>query len=354
MLLCVICPRFLLAGFHHRLLRLAFSTMDDSQLGMSSPEPIPSSPEVGGSDRWFDMMASSSAALNDHRLATFSAAAASTDESQDPSKPQAIGPFRADPIVAVPGYERPHYAKRQRYSMWVDPIVNVLSPIFEDRGAQLGNVVCFAGCAGLTTESKPLDLFNVKSQFEYVCDPEPYTYQWRQANGPQSTHHFIDMMAVARDGKGFCYEHGQVCEAKVPERAVHKKLTCGTSCKPFSTARAHRIADGTLMHKDRNLWDAFLLELVRLDTDEAWLENVMGIMMRESKTVATSPLQGMIEELHEKCPEYAIRVFFYARQHFPAFIEASSVCAHLAQPSWRSGCSRSHGRIHQGPFNYIL
>ena len=217
------------------------------------------------------------------------------------------------PSVPAPVWQtsqHPDHLQRQRYKLWVDPVLEVLSPILEDRGRQLGNVVCFAGCAGLVTEHKPLELLGIKTEFEYVADPEAYSFQWRRANGPVCKHHFRDMVDVGRYGKGFCYEHGCVCEATIPQDVAHKKFTCGTSCKPFSTARAHRISEGTMQHKDRNLWDAFLNELLRIDADEAWLENVMGIVMRESKEVAKSPLQSMIEEASEKAPQYAIRVFF--------------------------------------------
>ena len=141
----------------------------------------------------------------------------------------------------------------------------------------------FPYCAGLVSESVPLNVCGVQTVYPWVCDCKAYSYQWILHNGPKTDHHFADMCSLAKTGSGFCYRCNKSHAAVVPQGLVHKTGVCGFSCKPFSTAMVDRLSKGSAGHEDVGLWEAWIEEIVRLDLDEAWSENVMGIAIRESR-----------------------------------------------------------------------
>ena len=100
---------------------------------------------------------------------------------------------------------------------------------------------------------------------------------------------------MSAHGQDFCYEHQQVCAAEVPTFRVHVRLTGGVSCKPYSTSSAQRLTKGTVQHEEAHLYECFIEEMLRIDADEGWLENVLGVACRESNNSPKSPLQSMVE-----------------------------------------------------------
>ena len=85
---------------------------------------------------------------------------------------------------------------------------------------------------------------------------------------------------------------------------------------------------GTTQHAERDLWSAFLNTMINQDVDEAWMENVMGILLRESKTNPKSSLEVMVEETAIKTPQFSIRVFFQKGSSF-LFLSRRRVFVHF-------------------------
>ena len=233
----------------------------------------------------------------------------------------------------------------KNYKLWIDPIKHVLGGVREARGEQLGPVNGFSGCSGLCSEHKPQSLLGIRVVHEWTCDPEPYSYNFIAKNGPVVKHHYSDMFAVAR-GSCFCFSHARVCEVTQPLEPVHKVLTCGTSCRPFSTARTARMTTST-EHADRDLFSAFLTTMIELDCDEGWLENVMGILLRESRSDPRSPLEKMVQETIQKAPIFHPRLLSEG-ELFPLFISPACLRTFLPRASRRISNAGSNDKLHRG------
>ena len=232
-----------------------------------------------------------------------------------PSLPPTAASLASSSASVSASASRPSPVKDDRYALWVEPTMEILGPVLAARGPQLAPVTGISGCTGLATEAKPLDLYGVDVVHEWTCDPDPYSFNFIMANGPRVKHHFCDFHSTSH-GECFCFMHGAVCSTALPSTAVHKKLTAGTSCRPFSTARVGRMKLGTEDHHERDLWSAFLRHLVTDDLDEAWLENVMGLLLRESRSNPKSPLQGMLEQASVEAPMFSVRALFMRGSQF--------------------------------------
>ena len=294
--------------------------LDDGFLSVDAPD-----------DDWLSLMKDSSEIVANSQSDDVAAPApeASPLPEASPTAPEAFTAARA--VSPLPEASPPHMPvieMEHRYQLWVNPIKHVLGPIHQARGQQLSPAKAYSGCSGLCTEHKPQTLLGVDVVHEWTCDPDPASFNFITTNGPEVKHHFCDLYGVSR-GSCFCFQHERICEVElpVPDEGGHKLLTCGTSCRPFSTARVDRMVKNT-EHADRDLWSAFLDLMIKLDVDEAWLENVMGILLRESRSNPRSPLEVMVEEVTKKAPQYSIRVFFQKGTSF-LFLSRRRVFVHF-------------------------
>jgi len=108
-------------------------------------------------------------------------------------------------------------------------------------------------------------------------------------------HHFHDLHNLADNGKDWCYRCRQVCTLTTEGETGHITVVSGISCLPYTTSRVGR-ADGTTAHAEAGLLTNAISLALRVDADEFWIENVMGLTHRESKLESKSPLQLVLEE----------------------------------------------------------
>ena len=180
-----------------------------------------------------------------------------------------------------------------RFDNWA--VINkALEPIAERRGKQLHDALLASACSGATVEARVLPKVLVRAKFLYLCDPSQAAWNFNNDNGPARDHYFADLDALSKDGAGFCIDHAQVCNisdhwlGQLGRRIT--SLIAGLSCRPYSTAN-HQRNSGTQDHSESHLFEAFLREAKRLNVLEAWFENVLGLLIRESKTEPQAPIR---------------------------------------------------------------
>ena len=195
----------------------------------------------------------------------------------------------------------------KRSDTWTHVTNMVLDPIRKARGKQLKPVVIVASCAGIVSERPCLQKLQVETRFPWVVEKKASCYHFVEENGPARDHHFIDLTEVAQTGSGFCVKCQQVCAAVCDEEIDDN--SCGFSCRPFSMAVFNRDA-GTVDHPEGMLWHDWVADVKRTNPGEAWGENVTGIALRESKAVAKSPLQLIVEDCAVELPTMHLLVFF--------------------------------------------
>jgi len=195
-------------------------------------------------------------------------------------------------------------------SLWVEPTLDVLAPVINARGKQLWPALIASSCSGLVSEGRSLSRLNVLHEFLYLCDPSLDCWNWSKVNFPRRPHYFKDLAEIAAHGRGFCFDHGEICNVPQPQpgRKVNS-VTTGWSCTPYSTS-SHTRGAGTVDHPDGHLWESWLQELVRSDADEGWAENVFGILHRESRADPDAPVKKMLVKAEEVAPQFHMAIYF--------------------------------------------
>ena len=213
--------------------------------------------------------------------------------------------------TAVPGSTSEARRRAQdTYGLWADPVKELMAPVRTARGKQVQNALIASSCSGVVSEGKALTRLDVDHEFLYLCDPAVESWNFVKVNGPRRPHFFRDLKEIAANGRGFCFDHSQVCEVPKPQppRRVTSKVA-GWSCGPYSTSRNAR-GQGTTCHSEAGLWESWLAELIRLDADEGWAENVFGILHRESRLQTDAPVKKMIEAAARDAPQYHMAIYF--------------------------------------------
>ena len=202
-------------------------------------------------------------------------------------------------------------SNRSMEDLWADPIKETLRAVREARGKQIKPALIASGCSGLVSEARALRRLEVDTVFLFCSDPMLESWNFAKSNGPDNRMHwFRDLAQVAYTGKGYCYDHQKECEVTMPEDCLKPNSTVvGFTCTPYTTSSIKRPA-GTTVHSESHLFDAFLDEMIRNDSDEGWAENVFGVLHRESAKDPQAPITRMIADANAKAPAYDVAVFF--------------------------------------------
>ena len=199
---------------------------------------------------------------------------------------------------------------RPRYHNWLTKIMEVLGPVIEARGSQVHAAVCASHCSGSMAEGKCLELAKIKAIWQQVCDKNPSSYQFAKDNGINMVHFFDDMVQLCTDHKGWCVTHNQICALERRKRELHA-YGAGVSCLPFSISNKDRLKKGTLHHPDHNLFISFVKFLKDFEPLTAWLENVFGFLLRESKKNPEAPITRFLKLCKEELGDlYHIQVYY--------------------------------------------
>ena len=223
-----------------------------------------------------------------------------------------------EPPCAQPAkFERPEepphareFPALDRHEFWSRPIVEALKAVADARGEQLFPVHIMSLASATCSEAHGPRQVGVQIIIPYTCDPKIESHNWICDNGPfERECHFKDMREIAASGRGWCHVHARVCRTNITGTVKHKTVFSGLSCRGFSTSNQNR-GKGTRSHAEGLLYEDFITIMIKEDCDDAWFENVCGILLRESSSDLKSPLQRMIEMANERAPQYAILVLF--------------------------------------------
>ena len=311
----------------------------------SAPEGLPSDEECSDPTlAWLQQMSSladTAAAASQASSAALAAAENVLVETQLDEAALTVALQLTEPA----GPELPATSRASdRFDNWA--VINkALEPIAERRGKQLHDALLASACSGATVEARVLPKVLVRAKFLYLCDPSQAAWNFNNDNGPARDHYFADLDALSKDGAGFCIDHAQVCNisdhwlGQLGRRIT--SLIAGLSCRPYSTANNQRNS-GTQDHSESHLFEAFVREAKRLNVLEAWFENVLGLLIRESKTEPQAPIRRILDRAKEIAPEYDVGIYFVDSAHFNV-LTRRRVYIHLLHSD--AGGAEAHKRM---------
>ena len=259
---------------------------------------------------WFDMMSAVVVPESSDEVA-----GPSVVPSTEVAEPSVVPSTVEEPAVAkeaqleAPGAPPEWNREHANSQKWIKPIQKVLKDIIKMRGRQIRPYVMSSGCCGTVAERSLQDL-GVRVQWKWLCDPKKEAFNFNTANGPSREHYFSDLDELSRTGRAWCFDHEQICEASnVPGSEKEDVNLSGLSCRPVSTSNNHR-KFGVKAHPEGHLFSAWLRELKRTGVQEAWLENVLGILVKPHKDANKTVLQEVLEEAQEELPKMDPLVLF--------------------------------------------
>ena len=160
---------------------------------------------------------------------------------------------------------------------------------------------CASMFTGLGPERKALVLSSLAAVFPFAVEIKDSAIRFLLDNGDVAYEHvFNDVRAFmdASDGTSdWCHTHMKVCHCLVRKRELDI-LIAGISCKPFSLARAGRMA-GTQTHAEFDHMESFILALLRFEPAVGILENVLGFLQK-CKLLGKTPLDNFFDNCREK------------------------------------------------------
>ena len=117
----------------------------------------------------------------------------------------------------------------------------------------------------------------------------------------------------------------------------------GVSCFPLAIANKDRLSKGSEHHADAGLFYAFIQFMFDHEPQSAWLENVFGFLLRESKTNPEAPITRFLREAQRLLGDkYSIRVFLLDAGTFLCFTR-KRVWIHFMHKD--AGGARAHMRM---------
>lgn len=170
-------------------------------------------------------------------------------------------------------------------------------------------------CSGTAPEALLGPTTGLWCEHAFTCDVSNSSYQLIADNhGPDIIkHHFLDVKDLV-EGRCKCAFHAlQDCSLDgAPEIDI---FLGGMSCCPYSTSRSKR-RKGTEAHADSQLGQISQKLVQKLQPGIAIMENVMGMMTRDSHGTSVSPLEKSMQQAKTTMPQYTGKVFRLDSKHF--------------------------------------
>ena len=204
---------------------------------------------------------------------------------------------------------------------WKASVMHPVRHVRASRGQRRRDGMEASMFSGLLSEDPAGHAIDIPAVFQFAMDNKPASYNWILANGlggPDGpAHHFVDAREIQESTEWTCAKHQMnKCSPLADQNQVIDILVAGFSCRPYSTAREHRLSGGASKHPDSDLFTTFIEAMKLLKPDNGLAENVFGFSLPESTRDSKSPLERFIEDLKLHLPEYEISVFFLDGKQF--------------------------------------
>ena len=176
----------------------------------------------------------------------------------------------------------------------------------QKRGAVQRPHVVASVASGCGPEHLVCPLLEVPAVYPFSCDPKMFAYAFMRKQGFDTNHHFLHLQDMLQDTAPCANHSFHACPAALD--AHIDLLIGGVSCKPHSIARAARF-DGASEHRDDHIMARYVDVIKKYQPFKAILENVYGMLLRESKSDPQSPYKKFVALVRANLPEYTVQCY---------------------------------------------